>query len=132
MNKNILYIILILLFIFLLYFTLFYTIKNKIENIEDNINISSSRKNLNNRYDIEYHSSLNDIYGINSKINPLQANLQDVSIKDNNGNDINIQISNTLGNPLYYIPGTYKYGSANYIPSYEDSIYLSKTYNKKN
>ena len=29
--------------------------------------------------------------------------------------------------PTYYEPGTYKFGSATYVPSYEDSIYLSKT-----
>jgi hypothetical protein len=28
---------------------------------------------------------------------------------------------------LYYIPGAYKYGSSNYIPNYEDSVYLSRT-----
>lgn len=27
----------------------------------------------------------------------------------------------------YYEPGTYKFGSATYVPSYEDSVYLSKT-----
>jgi hypothetical protein len=29
--------------------------------------------------------------------------------------------------PTYYEPGTYKFGSATYVPSYADSIYLSKT-----
>ena len=28
---------------------------------------------------------------------------------------------------LYYVPGTYKYGSSNYVPNYEDSVYLSRT-----
>ena len=28
---------------------------------------------------------------------------------------------------LYYIPGAYKFGSSNYIPNYEDSVYLSRT-----
>lgn len=28
---------------------------------------------------------------------------------------------------LYYIPGAYKYGSSNYVPNYEDSVYLSRT-----
>ena len=27
----------------------------------------------------------------------------------------------------FYEPGTYKFGSATYVPSYEDSVYLSKT-----
>jgi len=29
--------------------------------------------------------------------------------------------------PTYYEPGTYKFGSSTYVPSYEDSVYLSKT-----
>ena len=29
--------------------------------------------------------------------------------------------------PTYYQPGSYKFGSATYVPSYEDSVYLSKT-----
>jgi hypothetical protein len=28
---------------------------------------------------------------------------------------------------LYYVPGLYKYGSSNYVPNYEDSVYLSRT-----
>lgn len=28
---------------------------------------------------------------------------------------------------LYYVPGAYKFGSSNYVPNYEDSVYLSRT-----
>jgi hypothetical protein len=28
---------------------------------------------------------------------------------------------------LYYMPGTYKYGSSAYVPTYEDSVYLSRS-----
>jgi len=31
------------------------------------------------------------------------------------------------GSQTYYEPGTYKFGSSTYVPSYEDSVYLSKT-----
>lgn len=34
------------------------------------------------------------------------------------------------GSPTYYEPGTYKFGSATYVPTYEDSVYLSKTTGK--
>ena len=27
---------------------------------------------------------------------------------------------------LYYMPGAYKFGSSNYVPNYEDSVYLSR------
>jgi hypothetical protein len=32
--------------------------------------------------------------------------------------------------PTFYEPGTYKFGSATYVPSYADSVYLSKTTGK--
>ena len=32
--------------------------------------------------------------------------------------------------PSYYEPGTYKFGSVTYVPSYEDSVYLSRTTGK--
>jgi hypothetical protein len=28
---------------------------------------------------------------------------------------------------LYYIPGAYKFGASNYVPNYEDSVFLSRT-----
>jgi hypothetical protein len=31
------------------------------------------------------------------------------------------------GSPTYYEPGTYRFGASTYVPSYEESIYLSKT-----
>lgn len=34
------------------------------------------------------------------------------------------------GSPIYYEPGAYTFGSSTYVPSYTDSIYLSKTTGK--
>ena len=28
---------------------------------------------------------------------------------------------------VYYVPGAYKFGASNYVPNYEDSVYLSRT-----
>ena len=28
---------------------------------------------------------------------------------------------------IYYVPGSYKYGVSNYVPNYEDSVYMSRT-----
>jgi len=28
---------------------------------------------------------------------------------------------------IYYVPGSYKYGASNYVPNYEDSVYMSRT-----
>lgn len=44
------------------------------------------------------------------------------------GKMIELKATGDLGSsPTYYEPGTYKFGSATYVPSYEDSVYLSKT-----
>ena len=47
---------------------------------------------------------------------------------DQNGNMIEIQNTEAQFSPvLYYVPGAYKFGSSNYVPNYEDSVYLSRT-----
>jgi hypothetical protein len=47
---------------------------------------------------------------------------------DQNGNMIEIQNTEAEFSPvLYYVPGAYKFGSSNYVPNYEDSVYLSRT-----
>lgn len=47
---------------------------------------------------------------------------------DENGNMIEIQNTEAEFSPvLYYVPGAYKFGSSNYVPNYEDSVYLSRT-----
>jgi hypothetical protein len=42
------------------------------------------------------------------------------------GNKVLIPYSKPQGYPTYYTPGTYKYGAASYVPSYEASVYFSK------
>jgi len=38
------------------------------------------------------------------------------------------ELTDTSFSPvLYYVPGAYKYGSSNYVPNYEDSVFLSRT-----
>lgn len=55
-------------------------------------------------------------------------------VKDKDGNMVELKQNdqtdpaNALSNNInYYEPGTYKYGSSSYVPTYQDSIYLSKT-----
>jgi len=40
--------------------------------------------------------------------------------------EINYKDSN-FAPVLYYMPGAYKFGSSNFVPTYEDSVYLSRT-----
>jgi hypothetical protein len=47
---------------------------------------------------------------------------------DANGNMIRLENTEAEFSPvLYYVPGAYKFGSSNYVPNYEDSVYLSRT-----
>jgi len=50
--------------------------------------------------------------------------------KDANGKLTFVSIfDSSFNNPLYYEPGAYKYGAANYVPTYENSVYLSNLAN---
>jgi hypothetical protein len=53
-------------------------------------------------------------------------------VKDEMGNLKQVSIfDSSFNNPLYYEPGSYKYGPGNYIPNYENSVYLSNLSNSK-
>lgn len=47
---------------------------------------------------------------------------------DQNGKLVEIQYKDSNFAPiLYYMPGAYKFGSSAYVPTYEDSVYLSRS-----
>jgi hypothetical protein len=74
----------------------------------------------------EIHVSLDDI---NKQLGEPELNNEKVKIVDKYGKISYTVISTTFGNPTYYKPGTYRYGAANYVPTYEDSVFLSKSLN---
>lgn len=46
---------------------------------------------------------------------------------DNTGKLVEVQYKDSNFAPvLYYIPGAYKFGASNFVPNYEDSVYLSR------
>uniref|UniRef100_A0A6C0HJJ3 Uncharacterized protein n=1 Tax=viral metagenome TaxID=1070528 RepID=A0A6C0HJJ3_9ZZZZ len=45
---------------------------------------------------------------------------------DKNGNKIGLGKSSTQPNQLFYTPGSFPFGSASYVPKYDDAVYLSK------
>lgn len=85
---------------------------------------SSSEKYKPDNLDVEYHSSVSDIaaqqdaYGLS----PGTA-----YVYDQNGNKVALPPGVMANNTTYYQPGTYKYSATTYVPSYEDSVYLSKS-----
>jgi hypothetical protein len=85
--------------------------------IDDSTTIAES-------YNKTFHESAEDIQ---QQLNVYIPPLQNVNVLDDNGNSIQISIPKYLGTYTYYTPGTYKYNTSSYIPSYEDSIYLSRS-----
>jgi uncharacterized protein YpmS len=85
--------------------------------IDDSTTIAES-------YNKTFHESAEDIQ---QQLNVYIPPLQNVNVLDDNGNSIQISIPKYLGTYTYYTPGTYKYNASSYIPSYEDSIYLSRS-----
>ena len=57
----------------------------------------------------------------------IKYNSNNFNINYHEDLSFNDQLSGLLLNPIYYEPGTFKYGGSTYVPSYEDSVYLSKT-----
>jgi hypothetical protein len=91
---------------------------------------SSKRLDHNKFYDIpftdvQYHDDINTImskedaqYGLTSRT---------ITVKDTSGNTFILKVPEIQGSILYYEPGSYRFGASSYVPSYEDSIFLSKT-----
>lgn len=50
-------------------------------------------------------------------------------ILDESGQLISVPLSSIKGSMLYYKPGTFRFGAANYVPNYEESVFLSKLTN---
>ena len=47
-------------------------------------------------------------------------------VKGKDGNMVPVQFAKTQPYPVYYTPGSFRYGASNYIPTYEDAVKLSK------
>ena len=91
---------------------------------EDKHNTGSTQYNINN-YDLKFHDSAEDIQAQDSKSSILYDT---VIITDAKGNKRKISRDKTQGSIIYYEPDLYKYGTDAFVPTYEESILLSKTY----
>lgn len=95
---------------------------SNIQQVEDS-KTTYNKDNL----DVTYHDSIDNII---ATVDGPTLQTYDKTIINQDGEPVKITLSETLGNALYFEPGTYTYGLPSYVPSYEDSIFLSKTYNK--
>lgn len=78
------------------------------------------------RYDamnnVRYHDSIQDIKSQNPD---YDLEFQNITLIDDNNNELNLKISKSQGFYKYNYPGKYKYGY-NYVPKYHESVILSK------
>lgn len=78
-----------------------------------------------NNYNMTYHSDPT----LNSDANEMSDNLAKTGtwVIDRNGKKTLIPWSEIKKDITYYTPGSYPFGPSNYVPNYENSIYLSQT-----
>ena len=81
------------------------------------------QKDISQLIDVQYHKTESELM---KEAEPSDVQFGNTFIYDKNGNTISYPSSSVQGNITYYTPGSYPFGTANYVPNYEDSIYLSK------
>lgn len=92
-----------------------------LNNVPDNFTLEQYNKLTSydaSSIDVSYNSGYNE---------RDDANQATTWVLDKNGNKISAPWSRVRGDITYYTPGTYPYGPSNYVPNYEDSVYLSRT-----
>lgn len=128
-NQQIIILCLLLVFAFFIYQIYILNVNEYMssnDKLKQRKKLHSETKAIENKNMPEIHSSIEDM---NKQLGEKELNNEKVKYVDKYGKVQNAVISKTLGNPTYYRPGTYRYGSASYIPTYEDSIFLSKSFN---
>lgn len=91
---------------------------NATHGIVDRATTSGTAYNTNN-YSVEYHDQV-------PQDDPTNES-NGTWVKDPaTGKAVYMPWTKTAGTITYYTPGAYPYGAATYVPSYEDSIYLSR------
>ena len=93
------------------------------ENPTQNTDFSKKKyeNDISKLMDIQYHKSEEEIREENK--DPLRYTW----IYDMCGNKVLYPTTNIQGDMTYYTPGSYPFGTANYVPNYEDSVFLSKS-----
>lgn len=101
--------------------------------IDGNSFSTNGNTNVNYRYnkdnlDITYHPDATSLLNNSTNYSLLSDT---ITTHDASGNQILIP-KDIEGPSIYYEPGSFKFGASTYVPSYTDSIYLSKTTGEAN
>jgi hypothetical protein len=100
-------------------FLCIHLVKNR-EEFTDETTTDETKKYDPTFYSSDYHASEETIREQNDhKLNVFY-------VKGTDNNSIPVYFESTQSFPTYETPGTYKYGTSNYVPVYEDAIKLSK------
>lgn len=118
MNSKIIVSLILLLFLFFIFICSLYTIEPLDMKDPSNNTFDPRTSYKTNNYDVEYHDKLTKSDDSISK---------GTWVKDQSGNLVFVPWTDPSQNMTYYTSGAYPYGASNYVPNYEDSIYLSKT-----
>lgn len=89
--------------------------------ISGNTNVS---KYDSNNYDVQYHDNITDIQKQNGI---YDSSFGQMYVKDPSGNLVSMAYVEGQALPTYYQPGSFVFSPSNYVPNYEDSVYLSRT-----
>ena len=83
--------------------------------------LNKYRQDISKDMNIEYHKPEDQLR------KELEQPLEMTYVYDKEGNKILYPSPKVQGNITYHVPGSYPFGSINYVPKYEDSIFLSKS-----
>lgn len=79
-----------------------------------------------NNFDITYHDDPSE----KTNEDESTAGPGRMWVKDPSGNLISMAYSDVSNTTLYYQPDSYRFGPSNYVPNYEESVFLSKLTNE--
>lgn len=92
---------------------------------------TNTNNEYNTKYDRDISRSIDTLYHesditLMAKSEPTDVQFGNAIIFNDTGNVISYPSSSLQNSVTYYTPGSYPFGPSNYVPNYEDSIYLSK------
>lgn len=87
--------------------------------------VSRTTYNTNN-YDVTYHSDPTEETNMEDE---NSAGIGKMWILNASGQLVSIPYRDNTHTTLYYEPGSFRFGSSNYVPNYEETVYLSKLTN---
>lgn len=85
--------------------------------------VSNTKYDTNN-YSVQYHTEPSGNMTDSSTAGPGK-----MWILDKSNNLVSVPYSDVSNNTLYYEPGSFRFSSSNYVPNYEETVYLSKLTN---